>query len=42
MEEIRRPIINLYKKVGNENTVKEYCTAIYGIACRNKCLRDHC
>ena len=29
MEEIRRPIINLYKKVGNENTVKEYCTAIY-------------
>ena len=29
MEEIRRPIINLYRKVGNENTVKEYCTAIY-------------
>ena len=29
MEEIRRPIINLYKKIKVDVTVRKYCTALY-------------
>ena len=29
MEEIRRPIINLYNKIKGDVTVRKYCTAIY-------------
>ena len=29
MEEIRRPIINLYNKIKGDVTVRKYCTALY-------------
>ena len=31
MEEIRRPIINLYNKIKGDVTVRKYCTALYEI-----------